>query len=195
MRIRALCSEGCSCRLMFMTASNHGLMDVFEAMRKRRMYRQFLWEPVSEDVVEQLVYAAGRAPTSRSGIRHFVVVTDRATVEAIRMVAPGFRNDAPALIAICADLHAATEWFGETADDWCALDAGASGGYLSLAAPALGIGICWVASWRPPAIQAVLELPDHIKPYLLVAIGRPAPTAAKAPRRFEPTVHRDRFAE
>jgi albonoursin synthase len=81
------------------------------------------------------------------------------------------------------------------ADEVCALDAGATGGYLSLAAPALGLAICWTTSWTPPPIQAVLGLPERIKPYLLVAVGRPARDAPKAPRRFEPVVHRERFAE
>lgn len=171
-------------------------MDVFEAMRKRRMYRHFLQEPPGEELLERLVYAAGRAPVAREGLRHLVVVTDHATMAAIRLVAPGFYNDAPALIAVCADLELAAEVLGEgNADEVCALDAGAAGGYLSLAAPALGLAICWTTSWTPPPIQAVLGLPERIKPYLLVAVGLPAPDAPKAPRRFQPVVHRERFSE
>lgn len=170
-------------------------MDVFEAMRKRRMYRHFVQEPVAEELLEKLVYAAGRAPVVREGVRHLVVVTEAATMAAIRLVAPGFYNDAPALIAVCADLELANEVIGEgTADEVCALDAGAAGGYLSLAAPDLGLAIGWTTSWTPPPIQAVLGLPERIKPYLLVAVGWPAPTAPKAPRRFEPSVHRERWS-
>ena len=171
-------------------------MDVFDAMRKRRMYRQFAQEPVEEELLERLVYAAGRAPVAREGLRHLVVVTDPAVMAAVRLVAPGFYNDASALIAVCADLDLATDVIGAgTADEVCALDAGAAGAYLSLAAPALGLGICWTTSWTPPPVQAVLELPERIKPYLLVAVGRPARDAPKAPRRFGPAVHRDRWAE
>lgn len=160
------------------------------------MYRHFLPEPPDEELLERLVYAAGRAPVAREGLRHLVVVTDRATMAAIRLVAPGFYNDAPALIAVCADLELAAEALGEgNADEVCALDAGAAGGYLSLAAPALGLAICWTTSWTPPPIQAVLGLPERIKPYVLVAVGLPAPDAPKAPRRFEPVVHRERFSE
>jgi nitroreductase len=171
-------------------------VDVYETMRKRRMYRHFLQEPPNEELLERLVYAAGRAPVAREGLRHLVVVTDPATMAAIRLVAPGFYNDAPALIAVCADLELAAEVLGKgNADEVCALDAGAAGGYLSLAAPALGLAICWTTSWTPPPIQAVLGLPERIKPYLLVAVGLPAPDAPKAPRRFQPVVHRERFSE
>ena len=115
---------------------------------------------------------------------------------AIRLVAPGFYNNAPALIAVCADLALAIEVIGAgTADEVCALDAGAAGGYLALAAVELGLGICWTSSWTTPPVQAVLGLPERIKPFLLVAVGRPAPGAPKAPRRFEPSVHRERWTE
>ncbi|HKP18622.1 MAG TPA: nitroreductase family protein [Gaiellaceae bacterium] len=170
-------------------------MDVFDTMRTRRMYRHFLPEPPDEALLERLVYAAGRAPVAREGLRHLVVVSEPATMAAIRLVAPGFYNDAPGLIAVCADLELAVEVLGEVADEVCALDAGAAGGYLSLAAPALGLAICWTTSWTPPPVQAVLGLPERIKPYLLVAVGHPAPDAPRAPRRFEPAVHRERFSE
>jgi nitroreductase len=37
-------------------------MDVFEAMRRRRMHRRFTGEPVSEEALAQLVRAATLAP-------------------------------------------------------------------------------------------------------------------------------------
>ena len=51
-------------------------MDLFEAMKKRRMHRHYTPEPVSEELLERLVYAAGRAPVAREGLRHIVVVTE-----------------------------------------------------------------------------------------------------------------------
>jgi nitroreductase len=159
------------------------------------MVRHFLPEPPDEELLKRLVYAAGRAPVARQDLRHLVVVTDPTVMAAIRLVAPGFYNNAPALIAVCADLDVANETLGEgNADEVCALDAGAAGGYLSLAAPPLGLAICWTTSWTPPPIQEILGLPERIKPYLLVAVGHPAPDAPRPPRRFEPAVHRDRFA-
>ena len=160
------------------------------------MHRHYTPDPVPEEVLERLVYAAGRAPVAREGLRHLVVVTDPAVMAAIRQVAPGFYNNAPALIAVCGDVELAIEVIGAgTAEEVCALDAGAAGGYLSLAALELGVGICWTSSWTSPPVQAVLGLPERIKPYLLVAIGRPAPDAPKAPRRFEASVHRERWTE
>ena len=76
------------------------------------MHRHYTPEPVPEELLERLVYAAGRAPVAREGLRHIVVVTEPAVMASIRLVAPGFYNNAPALIAVCADLALATEVIG-----------------------------------------------------------------------------------
>ena len=159
------------------------------------MHRHYTPEPVPEELLERLVYAAGRAPVAREGLRHIVVVTEPAVMASIRLVAPGFYNNAPALIAVCADLALATEVIGAvTADEVCALMR--RRGRLPLArGTEARPGICWTSSWTPPPVQAVLGLPERIKPYLLVAVGRPAADAPKAPRRFEASVHRERWTE
>jgi nitroreductase len=73
------------------------------------------------------------------------------------------------------------------------MDAGAAAAYLTLAAPALGLGVCIVTSWTESAVQEILGLPGHIRPEILVAFGHPVPSPPRAVRRFAPIVHRDRF--
>ena len=54
-------------------------MDVFEAMGSARAIRRFSKEPVSDALLEQLVWAATRAPSpGNSQGWHFIVVTDAA---------------------------------------------------------------------------------------------------------------------
>ena len=64
---------------------------------------------------------------------------------------------------------------------------------VSLAAPALGLGICFVTSWSAEAVRGVLAMPAHIRPDVLLAIGHPVPKPPKAAPRFPPHVHRERF--
>ncbi|WP_241777995.1 nitroreductase family protein [Streptomyces sp. CT34] len=55
---------------------------------------------------------------------------------------------------------------------------------LLLAAHALGLGGCPVASFRKESVSALLGLPQHLEPVLLVPVGHPA----RAP---EPSCRRD----
>jgi nitroreductase len=174
-------------------AAEREAFDVFLAMRKRRMHRNFLPEPVDEALLARLVYAAGRASSARAGLRHLVIVTDPRLMKTVRLLSPGFLNNAPALIAICTDTVRAEELIGPHAEAATLLDSGGAAAYLSVAAPALGLGICYVTSWPDEAIQGVLSLPPHIRPDVLVAVGHPVPAPVKAPRRFQPIVHRERF--
>lgn len=169
-------------------------MDVWEAMRKRRMHRMFLPDPVDDALLEALVYAAGRAPVARPAIRHLIVVTDERLVRTVRQACPGFINNAPALIVVCSDLERAEAEVGTRGTEVVTrLDAGAAAAYLSLAAPALGLGVCKVTSWTEEAVQAIFDLPSHLRPEVLVAVGHPIPNAPRGPGRFEPIVHRERY--
>ena len=168
--------------------------DVFLAMRRRRMHRNFLPEPVDEALLERLVYAAGRGPTARNDLRHLVVTSDARMIHSIRQVCPGWLNNAPAMIAVCTDTRLAEEVLGPSGDKATILDSGSAAAYVSLAAPALGLGICYVTSWPKESVQGVLDLPPHIRPDVLLAVGHTVPNPQKAPARFKPVIHRDRYS-
>jgi nitroreductase len=176
------------------TKADRGAFDVFEAMRKRRMHRQFTSEPVSRELLDRLVYAAGRAQAVRPGIRHLVVVTDSRLVRTLRQVCPGLIANGPAAIVISSDLEEAEASVGERGVEHVArLDAGAAAGYMALAAPALGVGVCIVTSWNEPAVQAVLGLPPQVRPEVIVAVGHPIPNPPRGMRRFDPVVHENKY--
>ncbi|MXZ06289.1 MAG: hypothetical protein F4Y75_02050 [Acidimicrobiia bacterium] len=165
-------------------------------MRRRRMHRQYLPEPPDREVLEKLVYAAGRAQVARPGIRHLIVVDDYRIVRTLRQACPGFVNDAPVAIAICSDLVRSEEESGSRGVEVVSrLDAGACAAFIALAAPALGIGVCKVTSWSEEVVQAILGLPEHIRPEVLMAVGAPVSNPTKALTGFQPSVHINRFGE
>ncbi len=169
-------------------------LPVFEAMRRRRMHRDFLPELPSADIIERLVYAAGRAQVARPGIRHLIVVTDPGLMRTIRQACPGFVNNAPMAIAVCTDLTRSERESGARGLEVVSrLDSGAAAAFVALAAPALGIGICKVTSWSEEVLAAILGLPDHIRPDVLMAAGIPVSNPTRPLRGFSPAVHDDRF--
>jgi nitroreductase len=177
-------------------AHEHEPMDVFEAMRRRRMHRVFTDEPVSRELLEKLVYAAGRAQTAREGMRHLIVVSDPRIVWTLRQMCPGFIANSPAAIVICSDVRRSGELVGtQGVHEVSRFDAGGAAGYLALAAPALGLGICVVTSWNDAAVRTILGLPDHMRPEIIVAVGHPVPNPPRGVKRFELIVHKNRFDE
>jgi nitroreductase len=163
------------------------------------MHRFFSPEPVEDELLARLVWAADRAPHGGGQLyRLVVVVTDRALVRTIEQVSPGlgiFSQTAPAMIVICsvpADAEAAGGAYAR--DVATHLDAGAAAENVALAAAALGLGTCFVTGFNEVAIREILELPAGVRPEILLPIGRPA--AVPSPTMKAPTspVFRDRYA-
>jgi nitroreductase len=168
-------------------------MDLAVAMRKRRMHRAFQERPVATVDLARLVWAAGRAPTARAGTRQLLVTSRPPLVRLVREACPGFINDAPTIILIFTDLARAEALVGERGRELIArIDAGAAAAYLSLAAPALGLGLCITTSWTEAAVQEIFELPDRCRPEVLIGVGyiasTPSPTVkARAPIVYDST--------
>jgi nitroreductase len=161
------------------------------------MHRAFTEEAVAEEVLDRLSWAAARAPMGGAElVRRIVVVKDPAMVRTVRQVTPSFLANAAAIILICTDVDQAEAVMGRQGRDILSLlDAGAAAENVALAAPALGIGICFVRSANEAALREVLELPDHVRPDILIGVGHPAPTPSPRPRMQKPIIFRDRFGQ
>jgi nitroreductase len=170
-------------------------MDVFEAMRKRRMHRSFSDEAISEEVLAKLVRAAALAPMGGNElVRRLIVVSDPRVVKTVRNVTPSFLANPPALIVVCTDLDRAEASMGRQGRDILSLiDAGAAAENVALAAPALGVGVSFVRSVNDSALREVLGLPEHVRPDILIGVGHPATKPSPAAPRRDPVVFRDRF--
>lgn len=170
-------------------------MEFFEVIAKRRMHRQFSADPVSHDDLRRLVWAGSRAPQAGNApVRRFIVVDDPAIVRTLRQVTPSFISNAPAVIAICTDLDQIARLMGSRGRDLVSLiDVGTAAENIALAATALGLGACFSQSSTAPALSAVLELPEHVRPDMLVAIGHIPETPSMAVRMKLPPVDLNRF--
>jgi len=170
------------------------VLDIKDAMRRRRMYREFEDRPVPRELLERMVWAATRAQQARSGVRNIVVVDDPHLMTTARQVLPGFLNNAPAMLVHCTDTVRAREVMGRRGVEsatW--LDAGAACAHLALMAQSLGLGTCTITSWSAPAVQALLDLPEHIRPDVTVAVGFVPPAPSPAARGFKTSWHHNRF--
>ena len=178
-------------------------MDLAELLYQRRSVRDFAVEPVSREVLTQLIDAAIQAPSAvNEQPWSFTVVRDRnvlarisreAKAHLLRSPPQGFSADrfrerlsdpdtdilygAPALILISS----ATQ--GAWAIENCALAAE----NLMLAACAEGLGSCWIGLAQPWLRTAeghgLLGLPQPEYPVAPIIVGHPRSAPPPVPRR------------
>jgi len=144
-------------------------MDAIEALKTRRSIRSFRPDPISEEILRELVDCARLAPSGNNVQPwEFIVVRDSKMRRALADLAEHgrFIAEAPACIVVAAR---ETKYYLE--------DGSAATQNLLVAAHALGLGACWVAGDKKPYAERVLSLlgvPKGYKLVSMVAVGLPA---------------------
>jgi len=151
---------------------------MIELLRKRRSIRKFTPEGVAPELVETLMEAALRAPSSR-GINplEFIVVDDPETLlklSGAKQHGSEFLKDAPLAVVVCADT---------VKSDVCIEDCSIAAIIIQLTAVSLGLGSCWAQirnrlhdreKSSEAYIRELLGLPEHIMVETIIGIGYPA---------------------
>lgn len=138
----------------------------------RRSIRKYTDEPIAQDDVESLLQAGMAAPSaSNRKPWHFVVVTDRAKLEALAKVHPYGKMLAQAAVAIAV--------CGEPLiSDWWVQDCTAATENILIAASGLELGAVWLGvhgdAAREEGIREVLDIPSEVGVLSLLSIGHPA---------------------
>ena len=171
-------------------------MDLYEALHTRRSIRSYADAPVTDDELDALLRAAMAAPSAGNAQPwHFVVITDRATLDAIPDIHPhaAMVKQAPLAIAVTAELaQEKYPGFG-----YWTLDCSAAVENLLLAARGLGLGTVWCGIYPRPermeGLARLLALPEGVKAHALVVMGHPA-QEFKRVDRFQPErIHANRW--
>ncbi|MEU2080885.1 nitroreductase family protein [Streptomyces albus] len=157
--------------------------DFIRTMRTRSVVRDYADRPVAHESVEELLDAMLAAPTGGNlQAWAFVAIQNPRNLKLLRAFAPGIIQPPPLIVAACFDRSRAVKNDGTFWDEGLLCVAMAVENLL-LAAHSMGLGGCPVASFRRESVQALLELPKHVEPLLLVPIGYPARPLASPPRR------------
>lgn len=170
-------------------------------LAQRRSVRRFETKPVPPDMVDTIVEAAVRSPSSRTlNPWEFIVVTDREQLDRLAVAKPHggtFLREAPLAIVICADPKRCDVWIE---------DASIATMLVHLAATDLGLGSCWIqirdrmhddTQSAAQYIDRELGLPAGMEVLAMVAIGYPKESKAGHPKEKLPfaKVHSERFGE
>ncbi|MGE5721168.1 MAG: nitroreductase family protein [Sphingomonadales bacterium] len=177
-------------------------MELREALYSHRAVRDYSPEPVSEDVLRELVDAAIQAPSAMNAQPwSFSIVRDKELLARISREAKSRLLQAPPSGISETHLHALVdnETFdifyhapalvvicGEDDSRWTLIDCALAAENLMLAARGLGLGTCWIGlaeSWlKTPEGRATLQLPEETVPIGAIIVGRPAAPAAPVAR-------------
>jgi nitroreductase len=169
-------------------------MDVFEAMRRRRMHRFFAPEPLDDETLQAFAWAATRAPAGgNQPSRFLLVVKDPRLVKTVIEVTPSYIGTQPAaIIAVLTDVERAEEQMGNQGRDHLSrIDAGAATEHIALVAVALELGCYLFRCSNESALRAVLDLPATVRVDWLAAVGRVAVTPSVAPKAPKQVVYVD----
>lgn len=157
-------------------------MEVLEAIKDRRSIRRFKEEPVPAEAIGELKEALVLAPSARNlQPRKFFFITDSAVRERFHSVtSQDFVGDAPLIVVACRDLSK----ISDPADPhfYTAIDTTLSLQNMVLAATELGLGTCYVGAFERDKVVEILDLPEHLKPLLLIPVGFPAEKPEAKPR-------------
>jgi FMN reductase (NADPH) len=183
--------------------------ETINLLHKRVSVRKYTDEPVSSEVIDAVLSAAFRAPTS-SNIQAYsvVIVRDQASKDELSVITGNQRHVArtPVFLAFCADLtgmEGALKRHGHNLDDnnmeiglVSTIDASLAGMAAYLAADSLGLHGLMIGGVRndTKAVARVLGLPPRVYCVFGMCLGWPAEAPTLKPRRsLEGMVHHEKY--
>ncbi len=174
---------------------------VYENMATWGQVKKFLKRDVADSDVEKLLSAATMAHSTQDREPWEIIVVRKpeqkkflaeATEEQSWMV------DAPVILVLCANQRIAGA--GKQGERGVKLygiqDVAAAAQNIILAANALGLGSAWVGEFNEVKISLGLQMPEWIRPQVLIATGWPAEAPKENIRhRTTEVVHDEAFGK
>lgn len=150
-------------------------MSNISATYKRRSIRKFKEDyKISDDTINELLKAGFCSPTAKnSEDTVFIVVKDKDNLEKIQSFHPfsSMLKTASMAILVCGDLNKQFD------TDYWIVDSTCSAQNIMIRATELDLGSCFLGVFpnkdRMKHCNALFNLPEHISPLCIIAIGSP----------------------
>jgi len=148
-------------------------MELKEAIEKRKSIRTFKDESLTEEEIQQLLWAGRKVPSAgarRPCILH--VVIDKVLKERLCEAALDQKciREAPVVIVVMADYLKATSKYHRRGYRYTFMEAGHIGQNISLMAVSLGLGCVMIGAFHDGQVKEVLGIVED--PLYLIPIGR-----------------------
>ena len=161
------------------------MLDVMDAIRRRRSVREYRRDPIPAAVLERVTDALRLAPSACNYQPwRFLLVTDPRLRGEVAQACHGqlWMANAPVTVVACALPAAAYKRMGET---WNSADVDVTIALtqLTLAAVDAGLGTCWIGSFDEKAVKRLLHVPEHAKIVAMTPLGYPKREGLNRPVR------------
>jgi len=168
-----------------------------EFLRSRSSVREFSTAPVPEDQIRWLLSCASTAPSAGNlEAWDVVAVTEPEVREALAEAALSQPHvaQAPLVLVVCSNYVRSMSRYGERGILYALEDATIACTYLMLAAHAAGLSSCWTGAFDDEEVRKILDLPPHVRPVSLLAVGRGRVAAERTGRMpADDHLHRDQW--
>lgn len=168
-------------------------METWDAITSRRNVREFADRPIEENVLDRILEAGRRAPSSRNWQPwDFVLVTDREQLRELSKVWQGAAHVAHSAATVALAVKVADD---ERMREVAGFDLGQATMAMMIAAADKGVGSGHSAVRDQDKAREVLGLPEDREAAYLVDFGYPAdralkPIARPNRRPFDEVVHK-----
>jgi len=150
-------------------------MEFINLAKNRYSCRHFLPLEIDKDLVISILDAARVAPSAANRQPwHFIVVNDKKIKSELLNAYPrDWMNEAPVIIIVCGDKI--KSWKRQVDGKYHVdIDVAIATDHITLAATDAGLATCWICAFKPEIVKKILNIPDHLEPYVLLPIGYPA---------------------
>lgn len=186
-------------------------MDTLSLMQTRRTIRRYSDRAVDDALLDTLLEAAFRAPTT-GGMQVYSVVVTRDE-EMKKRLAPAHFNQpalmaAPVVLTFCADFNRFVKWCKASHADpgydnfasftTAMIDALLVAQQFNTAAESQGLGCCFLGTttYNAPQIAEVLHLPRLVVPVTTLTVGYPAEQPEQVDRLpIEAVIHHEQYRD
>jgi nitroreductase len=155
-------------------------MNFLELARKRFSVRHFEAKKVEEEKLLQILEAGRVAPTAANHQPQRIIVV-RGDVGLDKLKKAANIYDAPLAVIVCADRNEAWKrpFDGKDTVD---IDASIVTDHMMMEATEIGLGTVWICYFKPDVVRKEFNIPNHMEPVNILAIGYAAGPIASPDR-------------
>ena len=184
-------------------------MNILDTLRNRRTIRRYSNTPVSDELLNELLEVAFRAPTT-GGMQLYSVVVTRNDEMKQRLAPTHFNQptvtSAPIVLTFCADFNRFVKWCeasnaqpgydNNISFTTAMIDTLLVAQQFNTAAEARGLGCCYLGTttYNAPQIAQILNLPQRVVPVTTLTVGFPDGMPEQVERLpIEACIHHEQY--